>query len=109
MRALAEAKQGKVYSLGHSYEADMPTFGPRKWVLRIPGSPTGGPFGANRMVYHDEYLATEIGQIGTQFDGLGHIGVVTGDVADKSKIYYHNGVSDARHVRRDGPQEERRG
>lgn len=94
LRALSEAKQGKVYSLGHSYEADMPTFGPRKWVLRIPGSPTGGPFGANRMVYHDEYLATEIGQIGTQFDGLGHIGVVTGEVGDKSKIYYYNGVSE---------------
>ena len=63
-------------------------------MLRIPGSPTGGPFGANRMVYHDEYLATEIGQIGTQFDGLGHIGVVTGEVGDKSKIHYYNGVSE---------------
>ena len=44
----------------------------------FPGSPTGGPFGNNKLVYHDEYLATEIGQIGTQFDGLGHIGIQHG-------------------------------
>ena len=43
----------------------MPLFGKRVFTLRIPGGPTGGPFGNNRMVYHDEFLSTEIGQIGT--------------------------------------------
>src|SRR5215472_16509835 len=60
-------KDGKIYKLGHNYEADMPLFGKRVFTLRIPGGPTGGPFGENRLVYHDEFVTTEIGQVGTQF------------------------------------------
>ena len=92
-RALAEAKTGKTYKLGRAYTAAMPTFGERKFVLRIPGGPTGGPFGANVLVYNDDFVATEIGQIGTQFDGLGHIGVAVNGAADKSQIRYYNGVT----------------
>jgi kynurenine formamidase len=92
-RAVAEAKTGKTYRLGRQYTAAMPLFGERKFVLRIPGSPTGGPFGANGLVYHDEFLATEVGQVGTQFDGLGHIGVAINGAADKSQIRYYNGVT----------------
>jgi hypothetical protein len=29
----------------------------------IPGTPTGGPFGKNALVYHDELVTTQIGQI----------------------------------------------
>jgi hypothetical protein len=61
--------------------------------LRIPGGPTGGPFGANIIIYNDEFLATEIGQVGTQFDGLGHIGVAVNGAADKSEMRYYNGVT----------------
>jgi kynurenine formamidase len=31
--------------------------------------------GSNNMMYHDEVISGELGQIGTQFDGLGHIGI----------------------------------
>ena len=72
-------KDGKIYKLGHDYDSNMPLFGKRVFTLRIPGSPTGGPFGENRMVYHDEFISSEIGQVGTQFDGLGHIGIQMGD------------------------------
>ena len=72
-------KDGKVYRIGRVYESAMPKFGDRSFALRIPGSPTGGPFGNNKMIYHDEFLATEIGQSGTQFDGLGHIGIQMGE------------------------------
>jgi hypothetical protein len=92
-RALAEAKTGKTYRLGRPYSGAMPTFGERKFVLRIPGGPTGGPFGANALVYNDEFVATEIGQIGTQFDGMGHIGIAINGAADKSQIRYYNGVT----------------
>ena len=85
-------KDGKIYKLGRNYELSMPLFGKRSFrPPRIPGSPTGGPFGENRLVYHDEYVATEIGQVGTQFDGLGHIGIVLGDPGDKSEIRFYNG------------------
>jgi kynurenine formamidase len=53
--------------------------------MTIPGMPTGGPFGEQQLVYNDEYVATEIGQIGTQFDGPGHIGVTT----SKGHFYYN--------------------
>ena len=90
-RALAEADQGKTYKLGHPYTADMPLFGARQFVLRIPATPTGGPFGANKIVWHDEFLATEVGQVGTQFDGLGHIGVQIGADGERDKMRFYNG------------------
>lgn len=65
---------GKIYSLGRVYEYGMPTFGKRHFSLTIPGVPTGGPIGEHQIVYNDELFSGEIGQMGTQFDGLGHIG-----------------------------------
>ncbi len=65
--------RGLVYQLGHVYETAMPMFGTRHYSLRIPQG--FGPMGTNQTVYHDELVSGEIGQIGTQFDGLGHIGV----------------------------------
>jgi kynurenine formamidase len=88
-------KTGRIYELGRIYEAGIPAFGARVFALRIPGSPTGGPFGKNKLVYHDEFLATEIGQIGTQFDGLGHIGCVVGKDGDKTEMRYYNGFTEA--------------
>ena len=84
-------KGGKIYKLGHDYESTMPLFGKRVFTLRIPGGPTGGPFGENRMVYHDEFVTSEIGQVGTQFDGLGHIGIQLGATGDKRDMRFYNG------------------
>jgi len=85
LKAVKLVKRGKVATLGKVYQQDAPTFGSRGWRLTIPGLPTGGPFGDQELVYNDEYLATEIGQIGTQFDGPGHIGVIT----SKGKFFYN--------------------
>jgi kynurenine formamidase len=86
LEAVKLVKRGKVATLGKVYQQDAPTFGSRGWRLTIPGLPTGGPFGDQALVYNDEYLATEIGQIGTQFDGPGHIGVMTSKGA-----FFYNG------------------
>ena len=75
-------KTGKIYNLDHVYETGIPLFGSRVWALRIPGTPSGGPFGKNKLCYHDEFVASEIGQVGTQFDGLGHIGCIAGKDGD---------------------------
>ena len=87
-------KDGRVYRIGRVYESSMPKFGERAFTLRIPGTPTGGPFGANKLIYHDEFLATEIGQTGTQFDGLAHIGIQMGKDGDMNEMRYYNGVTE---------------
>jgi kynurenine formamidase len=40
-------------------------------------------------------VATEIGQVGTQFDGLGHIGCITGKDGDMTEMRYYNGFTEA--------------
>jgi kynurenine formamidase len=86
LRAAGLIRDGKVYSLGRLYEYGMPSPGKRHFSLTIPGSPTGGPDGKNALVYHDDLFSGEIGQIGTQLDGLGHVGVRIG-----SDDYFYNG------------------
>jgi kynurenine formamidase len=68
-------KTGKVYQLGRLYENGMPMPGKRHFSLTIPGRPTGVHEGKNKLVHNDELVSGELGQVGTQFDGLGHIGV----------------------------------
>jgi kynurenine formamidase len=83
-------KTGKVYPLGRVLEKGIPVFGERLGAhVVIPGTPTGGPFGKHELFYHDELFVGEIGQAGSQFDGLGHIGMRAGD----GKIRYYNGLT----------------
>ncbi len=79
--AVSLIKTGKVYELGRVYEDAMPLFGTRHFSLRIPQM--SGPLGDNQVTWHEEIFSGEIGQIGTQFDGLAHIGI--GDI-------YYNGL-----------------
>jgi kynurenine formamidase len=87
-RALSRVKQFKSLTIGKFYHREAPAFGPRIWNMVIPGTPTGGPFGKNALIYHDEFVSTELGQIQTQFDGPGHIGVNT-----SKGIFMYNGVN----------------
>ncbi|ACK68276.1 putative cyclase [Rippkaea orientalis PCC 8801] len=84
--SLKLVKKGKVTTLGKVYQTDSPFVGERNWKLIIPGVPTGGPIGQNEIVYNDEYVMAELGQVGTQFDGLGHVGVKT-----SKGNYFYNG------------------
>jgi len=83
--------RGTVYQLGHVYESTMPLFGTRHFSLKIPQ--TFGPQGSNNLRFHDELVSGELGQVGTQFDGLGHIGI--GDL-------FYNGNNRADFSRPDG-------
>lgn len=88
-RALGTIKQYKAITIGKYYHREAPAFGARGWQMTIPGTPTGGPFGKNALTYHDELVTTEIGQIQTQFDGPGHIGVNT----SKGPVFYNGRIS----------------
>ena len=63
LKAMKLVKRGKVATLGKVYQQDAPFFGSRGWRMTIPGLPTGGPFGPQKLTYNDEYLSTEIGQV----------------------------------------------
>jgi kynurenine formamidase len=74
-RALEAARlirTGQTYQLGRVYEREMPIFPPRTFRLTIPAFRTVQ--GENRLVGRDEFFVGEIGQMGTQMDGLGHVG-----------------------------------
>lgn len=85
LAAMKLVKLGKVATLGKVYQADMPVFGDRSWKLIIPRQGPGA-WGPQAAVGNEELVIAELGQVGTQFDGPGHIGVRTsrGD-------FYYNG------------------
>lgn len=78
LEAAALIEAGRIYELGRRYEAGMPLFGSRHFSLTIPGLPTVEIGGENAVVFNDELVSGELGQIGTQFDGLGHVGTRIG-------------------------------
>ena len=73
LEAKALIAKGTIYQLGRVYEAGIPMFGSRHYSIRIPQA-FEMP-GKNEGVFHDEVISGELGQIGTQFDGLGHLGI----------------------------------
>ncbi len=49
-------------------------------------------------MFHDEFISTEIGQVGTQFDGPGHIGVRT----SKGDFFYNGRIAEVTYERGPG-------
>ena len=72
MEALQLATTGRIYELGQVHEQGMPLFGSRSYSMVLPARDSAA--GDNRIVANEEFVSTQIGQVGTQFDGLGHIG-----------------------------------
>lgn len=77
-------KTGKVYRLGVESGPTSPAYPPRNYKITIlqldDGS--GTPAGSNQLTGNDDLLQTWVG-VGSQLDGLGHIGV---------NHTYYNGV-----------------
>jgi hypothetical protein len=92
LQAIALVKTGKMVELGHVYDRDMPEVGQRSYHLFILSFPTYPPTGKDSMVFNDELVVAELGQVGTQFDGLGHPGrkIKMGD-GSTTEVFY-NGV-----------------
>ena len=97
LQAAGLIKEGRIFELGRDYEAGMPLFPGRHYSLTIPGSPSLGPFGKNALVGHEEMVSGQIGQVGTQFDGLGHVGYRV----DGEDIFY-NGFKRSEFSKADG-------
>lgn len=84
---------GKTYELGHVYEEDMFVPDNRVFKLFIPSFPTYGPEGDDHVVFNDELLIATIGQVGTQFDGLGHPGKQMKMADGTTTEVFYNGFS----------------
>lgn len=65
---------GKVYSLGVETAEDSPAYGTRTFTIDIIASGTNVPVGTDVVTSNDERVTTSFG-IGSQIDGLGHLGI----------------------------------
>ena len=92
-------ERGVVYDMTRVFEEEMPLFdltpGARKYTLSIPGAPTWGPLGENKLAWNEDYISGHLGQDGTQFDSLAHMGTVLGAPGDLNGIHYYNGWTHA--------------
>src|SRR5690242_4443805 len=63
-------REGKIYELGKILDRTIPMSPGRSFVLNVQR--TSGPNGRNQQGGNEETVFTELGQMGTQFDGLAH-------------------------------------
>ena len=68
--------KGKAYRLGIETNKDTPAYPPRTFAVTIlqPGQVAGTSLGPSKTTYNDDIITGWVG-VGSQLDGLGHIGV----------------------------------
>jgi kynurenine formamidase len=68
--------KGKAYRLGIETNKDTPAYPPRTFTLTViqPGQVAGVTLGPTKTTYNDDIITGWVG-VGSQLDGLGHIGV----------------------------------
>jgi len=70
LRGARLIKTGEIIELGHVLGPGMPFFGPR--IMNIQPKRTFMNSGRNTRGSNEEMVTSEIGQVGTQFDGFAH-------------------------------------
>ena len=93
LSALKLATTGKMYELGQIYEQTMPFFGSRSYSMALVKITGGAALGANRLVANEEVVSAQIGQVGTQLDGLGHIGQEVTMQGGATEQVFYNGFT----------------
>ena len=76
LKAAQLIKTGKTYALGIETNSKTPAFPPRSFKLTVlqPGQAGTSGLGPSKTTYNDDIIDGWVG-IGSQIDGLGHIGV----------------------------------
>jgi kynurenine formamidase len=99
LEAVKLVKQGKTATLGMPYSNHMPLVPGRTFTLSIPSgtNETIGPLpwagDGYDQAFFDEMVTAEIGQVGTQWDGLAHAAIRIQEVPGmKDGLYFYNGV-----------------
>jgi kynurenine formamidase len=70
LRAARLIHTGEVFELAHQLSASMPFFGTRRFDLHTKRTFVNPP--SNRRGSNEEIVISEIGHVGTQFDGFAH-------------------------------------
>lgn len=70
LKATKLIRTGEVIELGHVLNASMPFFGTRRFDVHTKRTFMNEP--SNRRGSNEEVVISEIGQVGTQFDGFAH-------------------------------------
>src|SRR3546814_2755872 len=70
LKAAGLIKTGEIGELGHVLDAAMPFFGTRRFDVHTKRTFMNKP--SNRRGSNEEIVITEIGHVGTQFDGFAH-------------------------------------
>lgn len=70
LNAVKLIRTGEVIELGHVLSPTMPFFGTRRFDVHIKRTFMNQP--SNRRGSNEEIIITELGQVGTQFDGFAH-------------------------------------
>ena len=99
LEAIKLVKRGKTATLGMPYSNHMPGVLNRTFSITIPSGtgPTHGPFpwlnSSYGEAFFDAFVAGELDQSGTQWDGLAHGALhVQGVQGWKDGLYFYNGV-----------------
>ena len=93
LKALRIPKTGQTYELGHIYEPSMPQYGNRPYYIAVQPAPV--PQKEGEGYAHRDYFNGYLGQMGTQFDALGHQGEALKMADGSVKMLYYNGVTEA--------------
>jgi kynurenine formamidase len=92
LKSLRIPKTGQMYELGHIYEPSMPQYGDRPYFISV--QPAAIPKKEGDAAVHRDYFTGFIGQMGTQFDALGHQGEALRMADGSLKMVYYNGFTE---------------
>ena len=84
---------GKMYELGKVLDRNIPMSPGRSFTLNVQR--TSGPNGRNQQGGNEETVFTELGQMGTQFDGLAHqqLGPLLYNCVEADKVVRRSGYT----------------
>lgn len=91
LEAIQLVKTGQLYELGFPYQPDMPFAGARSFDVQT--SARAPVVGTNRFAFNEEFIATQLGQVGTQYDGLAHIGEEVDMDDGSTELVFYNGFT----------------
>ena len=91
LQAIGVVRTGEIYDLGHPLEPGMPALFNRTYA--IESSSRDPERGTNRYVGQEDFIAGQLGHLGTQLDALAHAGRVVDMEDGTTQHVFYNGFT----------------